>query len=35
MGVMTALCVALFFVVRHQYLTQKASAPAPATGVQT
>ena len=35
MGVMTALCVALFFVVRHQYLTQKANAPEPVTGVET
>ena len=35
MGVMTALCVALFFVVRHQYLTQKTNAPEPVTGVQT
>lgn len=34
MGVMTALCVALFFVVRRQYLTQKASAPEAETGAQ-
>ena len=34
MAVMTVLCVALFFVVKHQYETQRANAPAPVTGVQ-